>query len=58
MSHESSSSSGIFGSGITLGGALAAYCSWTVSHSLGWAIVHLLCGWLYVFYWLFEYAKF
>lgn len=55
MSNGTQQSGGI---GITAGGIIAAYCSWTVNHSLGWAIVHLLCGWFYVIYYLLEYAKF
>lgn len=38
---------------IKLGGIVAAILSWTTWHSIGWAIVHMLCGWLYVIYWAF-----
>ncbi len=43
--------------GITLGGLLAVILSWTVNHSVVWCILHFLCGWFYVIYWLFEYSS-
>jgi len=33
---------------ITWGMILAAILSWTVNHSLAWAIIHGFCSWLYV----------
>jgi hypothetical protein len=42
--------------GITLGGLLAVILSWTVNHSVVWCILHFLCGWFYVIYWLIEYS--
>lgn len=43
--------------GITLGGLLAVILSWTVNHSVVWCILHFLCGWFCVIYWLFEYSS-
>ncbi len=37
-------------SGITFGTALAIAISWSQNHSIVWAIVHGLLGWLYVIY--------
>ena len=39
------------GSGYGLGSILAAILSWTVNHSILWAILHFFCGWFYVIYW-------
>ncbi len=56
MSKSESSSSGSGGGGgcgmvLTLiGAALAALCSWTMHHSIVWACVHAVCGWLYLLY--------
>ena len=36
--------------GITFGTALAIAISWSVNHSLFWAIVHGLLSWVYVVY--------
>jgi len=44
MSNESSASSG----GIGLGAVIAVIMSWTTNHSVGWAILHGLLGWIYV----------
>ena len=38
--------------GALIGAVLAAFLSWHTWHSLGWAVLHFLFGWLYVFYWL------
>lgn len=32
-----------------------ATLSWSVSQSIGWAVFHFLCGWMYVAYWFFAY---
>lgn len=40
------------GGGAGLGSVLAVLISWTTNHSVGWAVVHGLIGWLYVFYYL------
>lgn len=37
-------------SGIGLGAAIAVAVSWSLYHSLVWAIVHGVFGWLYVIY--------
>lgn len=36
--------------GITFGSALAIAISWSVNHSILWAIFHGLCSWFYVLY--------
>lgn len=39
--------------GVGLGNVIAALVSWSLNHSIGWAFVHGLCGWLYLlYYWL------
>lgn len=35
-----------------LGLVIAVVVSWSVNHSVGWAIVHGFIGWLYVIYYL------
>jgi len=45
----SDSSSG----GIGLGSVLAVVLSWMANHSIVWAIVHGLLGWIYVLYYIF-----
>jgi len=37
-------------SGVGFGSALAITISWSLWHSIFWAIVHGLCSWLYVIY--------
>lgn len=37
-------------SGISFGSALAITISWSLYHSILWAILHGLAGWLYVIY--------
>jgi len=37
-------------SGGTLGSVMAAIISWALNHHIGWAIIHFLCGWLYILY--------
>jgi len=37
--------------GIGIGAVLAVVLSWIANHSVGWAILHFFCGWLYVIYW-------
>lgn len=49
MSKESTST------GIGLGVLLAVICSWSVNHSVLWAILHAMLGWFYVIYYLIEY---
>jgi hypothetical protein len=36
--------------GITMGSALAITISWSINHSILWAIVHGFFSWLYVIY--------
>jgi hypothetical protein len=36
--------------GISFGSALAIAISWSINHSIGWAILHGVSGWLYVLY--------
>lgn len=42
-------------SGISFGSALAMVISYANWHSVGWAIVHGLMGWLYVGYYIIQY---
>ena len=44
-------------SGISLGSAIAVTVSWSLYHSLLWAIIHGLFGWLYVVYYALTRAK-
>jgi hypothetical protein len=44
-------------SGIGFGAALAIAISYAQWHSVGWAILHGLFSWIYVFYALFHYAN-
>lgn len=37
-------------SGISLGAAIAVAVSWSLHHSLLWALFHGFCGWFYVIY--------
>ncbi|MBV6458287.1 MAG: hypothetical protein HONBIEJF_01413 [Fimbriimonadaceae bacterium] len=34
----------------SLGVAIAVQISWTINHSIGWAIWHGILGWIYVIY--------
>jgi hypothetical protein len=43
-------SGGAASSGISLGSAIAVSVSWSLYHSLVWAIVHGALSWLYVIY--------
>ena len=36
--------------GVGFGSVLAITISWSVNHSIGWAIVHGILSWLYVIY--------
>lgn len=48
--------------GWTSAGSLLSFVaiamSWTINHSIFWAILHAFCGGFYVLYWLFSYTKF
>lgn len=37
-------------SGMTFGSAIAIVISWSLNHSILWAILHGIFGWLYVIY--------
>lgn len=39
--------------GLHLGSALAVAISWSVNHSILWAILHGIFGWFYVIYYAF-----
>lgn len=41
---------GAVGGGIGLGSVIAVVISWSVNHSILWAIIHGFFGWLYVIY--------
>ena len=41
--------------GIGLGAVIAVVASWSVNHSVLWAIVHGLLSWLYVIYYVVAY---
>jgi hypothetical protein len=45
-----SSSSNATCAGIGLGAAIAVAISWSINHSIWWAILHGFLGWLYVIY--------
>ena len=38
--------------GFGIGSIIAAILSWVTNHSIIYCILHVLCGWLYVIYWL------
>jgi len=38
--------------GIGLGGLLAVLASWERNKSILWALIHFICGWLYVIYYI------
>lgn len=42
-------------SGISFGSALAMVISYAAWHSIGWAILHGIFGWLYVIYYIIRY---
>lgn len=44
------------GGGIGLGSVIAVVVSWSVNHSILWAIIHGFFGWLYVLYYLIRYV--
>jgi hypothetical protein len=43
--------------GIGFGSALAITISWSVNHSVLWAIIHGLLSWFYVLYYLWKYQQ-
>lgn len=42
--------------GLSLGAILAAILSIIVNKSIAWAVLHGLCGWFYLFYYLLVYV--
>jgi hypothetical protein len=48
MSDDNNRGCGCF----TVGGIIAMVLSWMHNHSFLWLIVHGVCGWLYVFYYV------
>lgn len=38
--------------GLGVGNVIAAVLSWTVNHSILWAILHCIFGWFYIVYYL------
>lgn len=50
MSEERKSSGGGPGCLFFLGAPVAAWCSWTINHSLLWAGFHAFFWWLYIPY--------
>ncbi len=45
------------GGGIGIGSVIAVALSFHQNHSIGYAILHGLCSWIYVLYWWLEYGK-
>lgn len=43
--------------GLGFGAALAMTVSYATNHSIGWAILHGICGWFYVAYCLLGYGR-
>lgn len=39
--------------GVGIGAVIAGIISWSVNHSVGWCILHVIFGWFYVIYYLF-----
>jgi hypothetical protein len=44
------------GSSLGFGAVLAIVMSWTANHSIIWAILHGVFGWLYVVYYLLTHS--
>lgn len=49
MAQDDSSSGGI-GAVSIVGMGMAAFASWSLNHSIGWACVHAIFGWFYMLY--------
>ena len=45
-----SSSSGNFSPTMLIGRGLAAFWSWQLHQSIGWACIHAIFGWFYLLY--------
>jgi hypothetical protein len=52
MSRDDNGGGKATGGGIGIGAVIAVVMSWGVNHSVLWAILHGICGWLYVIYYL------
>lgn len=52
MSGRRIASHGAARAGVSFGSALAIAVSWSLHKSVLWAILHGLCSWLYVIYYL------
>ena len=53
MSGTTDSAKGGFTCSFGIGSVLAAILSYHVNASIAWAILHFICGWFYVLYYLF-----
>jgi len=53
MSVNKRQSNFVVRSGIGLGSVLAVAISWTTNNSIIWAILHGICSWFYVIYFMF-----
>ena len=40
------------GAGIGIGNIIALVISWSVNHSIIWALIHGILGWLYIVYYV------
>lgn len=40
--------------GSCMGSVVALALSWVTHHSIGWALLHALCSWFYVAYWVIK----
>jgi len=40
------------GAGIGIGNIIAIVVSWSVNHSILWALIHGILGWLYIVYYV------
>jgi len=53
--HGNNIAKGSVKAGISFGAALAMVISYTNWHSIFWAIVHGILGWIYVIYYVIKY---
>jgi len=42
-------------SGVGIGSVIAVILSWTINHSILWAILHGILSWFYIIYWVIKY---
>jgi len=40
------------GAGVGIGNIIAIVVSWSVNHSILWALIHGILGWLYIVYYV------